>query len=145
MTSRRPTSTKPTIDPVRSRIMRAVPQSHSKPEVRVRRVLHRLGYRFRLHVKGLPGTPDIILPKHRTVIFVHGCYWHRHEECRYSTTPKTRTEFWKEKFNRNVERDARKREELEELGWRVITIWECETKNDNDLEARLRSYLTTKI
>jgi len=102
--------------------------------VAVRKALHAEGFRFRLHVKDLPGKPDIVLPKWRTVIFVHGCFWHRHEGCRDSTTPKTRTDWWQEKFARNMENDARKCEELEKLGWRVLVVWECEIDKVNFLE-----------
>ncbi|MAO93618.1 MAG: very short patch repair endonuclease [Rhodospirillaceae bacterium] len=98
----------------------------TKLEVLLRSLLHRRGFRFRLHAPGLPGKPDIVLPKYRTVIFVHGCFWHRHEGCSNATMPKTRTEFWTEKFHRTVERDARKKTELEALGWQILTVWECE-------------------
>ncbi|WP_415713066.1 very short patch repair endonuclease [Maridesulfovibrio sp.] len=101
----------------------------TKPEMVVRSLLHRMGYRFRLHRKDLPGKPDIVLPKYKTVLFVHGCYWHRHEGCRHATVPKTNTDFWMNKFNKNIERDQRVRQELQQLGWRVVTIWECETKD----------------
>ncbi len=121
--------------------MRAVPRSNTKPEVIVRRVLHGMGLRFRLHRKDLPGSPDIVLPRHRTVVFVHGCFWHRHLGCRKASTPKTRVEFWMEKFDANVARDRRKEDELKELGWRVITVWECETKDVNGLRERLRGIL----
>ena len=139
MTSRRQTQT----DPTRSRIMRAVPRTDTKPEVRVRKFLHRLGYRFRLHVKSLPGTPDIVLPKHRTVIFVHGCFWHRHENCRFATTPKTRQDFWQEKFDQNMERDWSNVSELENLGWRIVTIWECETKDHEVLGEQILRIFST--
>ncbi|WP_090734422.1 very short patch repair endonuclease [Azotobacter beijerinckii] len=123
----------------RSDIMRAVKRAHTGPEVAVRKLLHSLGLRFRLHRKALPGSPDIVLPKHRTVIFVHGCFWHRHPGCRYASTPKTRQDYWLPKFAANVERDARKSSQLKELGWRVLVVWECETRNDKGtLEARLR-------
>ncbi|MFH6597386.1 very short patch repair endonuclease [Ectopseudomonas khazarica] len=118
--------------------MRAVKRSHTKPELIVRRGLHALGLRFRLHGKNLPGTPDIVLAKHKTVVFVHGCFWHRHASCRYATTPKTRQEYWAPKFAANVERDARKAAELEAMGWRVLVVWECETKNLAALKERLR-------
>ena len=95
------------------------------PELRLRSLLHRAGYRFRVHDRNLPGCPDIILKKFRTVIFVHGCYWHRHPLCPNATTPSTRTEFWQAKFDETVERDKRKTRELAARGWRVITVWEC--------------------
>jgi DNA mismatch endonuclease (patch repair protein) len=107
--------------------MKRVRREHTTPELAVRRALHSLGFRFRLHSKNLPGTPDLILPRHRIAVFVHGCFWHRHPHCSRSTMPKTRREFWEDKFERNVRRDARKAKHLEDLGWRVFTIWECET------------------
>lgn len=100
------------------------------PELRLRSLLHRAGFRFRLHAKTLPGRPDIVLPKYRTAIFVHGCFWHRHSGCRNATTPSTRAEFWQEKFDGNVRRDARNRADLEAAGWTVMTVWECELKTD---------------
>lgn len=100
------------------------------PEMRLRSLLHRAGFRFRLHVKDLPGKPDIVLPKYRTAIFVHGCFWHRHAGCRNTTMPSTRTEFWQNKFDGNVERDRRNRAALEVAGWTVITVWECDLKAD---------------
>lgn len=118
--------------------MRAVKRAHTAPEIVVRQVLHALGLRFRLHRRDLPGSPDIVLPKFQTVVFVHGCFWHRHPDCRYATTPKSRQEYWLPKFEANVERDARKEAQLRELGWRVLVMWECETKSLEALEARLR-------
>jgi len=104
-------------------------------EKKVRSFLHRAGFRFRLHVKNLPGSPDIVLPKYRTVVFVHGCFWHRHEGCRqgdyFPKDPKQGNEFWKSKFKTNLERDKRNVVELEDAGWTVLTVWECETKNED--------------
>ena len=100
------------------------------PELRLRSLLHRAGFRFRLHAKKLPGRPDIVLAKYRTALFVHGCFWHRHSGCRNTTTPSTRAEFWQEKFDGNVRRDARNRADLEAAGWNVMTVWECELKAD---------------
>lgn len=96
------------------------------PELLVRSALHRAGYRFRLHSKSLPGRPDIVLPKYHTVVFVHGCFWHRHRGCRFAYTPKSRVAFWNNKFLSNIERDRRKSKALKELGWRVVTVWECQ-------------------
>ncbi|NJL72977.1 MAG: DNA mismatch endonuclease Vsr [Candidatus Competibacteraceae bacterium] len=98
----------------------------TRPEMVVRRTLHAAGLRFRLHRRDLPGTPDIVLPSRRIVIFVHGCFWHQHEGCRKATIPKTRTEFWSRKFSENVRRDARNREALISAGWSVYVLWECE-------------------
>ena len=100
------------------------------PELRLRSLLHRAGFRFRLHAKQLPGSPDVVLPKYQTAIFVHGCFWHRHPGCRNATMPSTRRDFWQEKFDANVSRDARNQAALEAAGWTVLTIWECELKAD---------------
>lgn len=106
------------------------------PELMLRSLLHRAGFRFRLHAKQLPGRPDIILPRYRTAIFVHGCFWHRHPGCRNATTPSTRREFWQAKFDGNISRDARNQAELEAAGWTVLTVWECELKADAEGVAR---------
>jgi DNA mismatch endonuclease (patch repair protein) len=113
----------------RSKMMSGIRGKNTHPELVVRRSLHANGYRFRIHRKDLPGNPDIVMPKLKTCIFVHGCFWHRHVGCRYATTPKTRPEFWAEKFSKNLQRDANSHHALELLGWTVITIWECELKN----------------
>lgn len=113
----------------------------TRPELRVRSALHRLGYRFRLNRRDLPGKPDIVLPRYQTVIFVHGCFWHRHPGCRFAYTPKSRVEFWQAKFQRNVERHREVEEELTTLGWRVLVIWECETDSDTGLFDRLTELL----
>src|SRR5256885_14520444 len=115
-----------TIDPTRSALMARVRSKNSHPEMVVRRVAHALGYRFRLHRSNLPGTPDLVFPRIRKVILVHGCFWHRHPGCRRTTTPKTRGEYWATKFQENIERDARKEQALKALGWDVLVIWECE-------------------
>lgn len=101
----------------------------TKPEIKLRSLLHRAGYRFRLHANDLPGRPDIVMPKHGAVIFVNGCFWHRHEGCRFATTPGTRQEFWQNKFDGTIKRDERNRNLLEKAGWRVINVWECELKD----------------
>lgn len=106
--------------------MKRVRGKNTKPEIIVRRALHAAGYRFRLHRRGLPGSPDIVLPKHRLVIFVHGCFWHRHEGCPKTTTPRTRTEFWNAKFATNQLRDEAAVETLRLQGWTVVIVWECE-------------------
>lgn len=122
---------------VRSKIMRAVSRKDTKPEIHVRSLLHGLGLRFRLHKKNLPGTPDIVLHKYRTAIFVHGCFWHRHQGCRFASTPKTKQEFWLPKFASNVRRDSVKEAQLRELGWKVLIVWECETRSPEQLKDRL--------
>ena len=109
--------------------MSRIRSKNTKPEILVRSILHRAGYRFRIHVKKLPGTPDIVLPKYRTVIFVHGCFWHRHTNCNNSTMPKTRIEFWESKFKSTIERDRIKIEKLRLSGWNVVIIWECELEH----------------
>lgn len=96
--------------------------------LRVRRMLHSMGFRFRIHRKNIPGTPDIVLPKYRLCIFVHGCFWHQHTVCKRATIPKTRPEFWKSKFRQTKKRDEKVEKELKKTGWTVCTIWECETK-----------------
>ena len=108
--------------------MSHIRSKNTKPEEIVRKYLFSKGYRFRKNDKRYPGKPDIVLPKYHVAIFVHGCFWHRHEGCKDATTPKTRTEFWLEKFDKNVKNDQIKQEKLRELGWKVIVIWECELK-----------------
>ncbi len=116
----------------RSWNMSRIKGKNTKPELIVRKMMHGMGYRFRLHRQDLPGCPDIVLPKYGTVIFVHGCYWHRHKGCRLAYIPKTRVEFWTKKFEGNVKRDRKHRVELKKLGWNVGVIWECETQ-DHDI------------
>jgi DNA mismatch endonuclease (patch repair protein) len=114
----------------RSELMSRINSTETEPEQVTRSLLHKAGYRFRKNVSDLPGTPDAVLPKYDTVIFVHGCYWHRHDCRKGRSMPSTNKKFWKEKFERNVERDKENRKELEELGWQVLTIWECELNED---------------
>ena len=114
----------------RSRNMSAIKSKNTKPEIAVRKLLHSMGYRFRLHRKDLPGSPDIVLPKYKTVIFVHGCFWHRHENCKYASIPKTRKEFWESKFKANVKRDLEIQEKIKNIGWQSVVVWECEIKNE---------------
>jgi len=127
----------------RSWNMSRIRSGDTKPEKIVRSLLHRMGYRFRLRPRNLPGSPDIVLPKLKIVIFVHGCYWHRHEGCPKSTSPKTNKEFWQEKFKRNVDRDRKREKELKLQGWQVIVIWECETENRTAIEHLLKSKLSS--
>jgi len=114
--------------------MSRIRSKDTKPELIVRSLLHHMGYRFRLHRKDLPGKPDIVLPKYKTVIFVHGCFWHRHKNCKYAYTPKSRVEFWEKKLNGNVDRDKLNRKDLKYLGWKVIVVWECQVKETKILK-----------
>jgi DNA mismatch endonuclease (patch repair protein) len=127
-----------------SALMARVRQRDTSPELSVRRCAHNLGFRFRLHRKDLPGTPDIVFPKSSKVIFVHGCFWHRHPGCKYATFPKSRPEFWHEKFEQNTKRDIRINEALSELGWQTFTIWECQTRDPALLECLLKRFLVTE-
>ena len=121
----------------RSEVMSLVRGKNTKPEVAVRSLVHGLGFRFRLHRKDLPGRPDIVLPRLRTVLFVHGCFWHRHPDCKYAYTPKSRARFWEAKFSANVRRDEAAERELADLGWKVVVVWECELRKKDRLERRL--------
>lgn len=130
----------------RSRMMSGIRGRDTKPELALRRALHARGFRFRLHSTNVYGRPDLVLPKYRSVIFVHGCFWHRHDGCRYTTSPSTRPEFWQAKFEANVTRDDEVRRTLLEDGWRVATVWECALRkpdqvsdSTNRLSAWLRS------
>lgn len=123
----------------RSRNMSKIRGKDTKPEVLVRSLLHRLGFRFRKNVKALPGNPDIVMPKYKTVILVHGCFWHQHEGCRKSHIPKSNIEFWEQKLGKNVERDKRNKAALEEMGWRVEIIWECGIKDVDALSDKLKN------
>ena len=115
----------------RSYNMSRIKGKNTKPEEIVRKYLFSKGFRYRKNDKRLPGTPDIVLPKYKTVIFVNGCFWHGHKDCRYFVVPKTNTDFWLKKINTNIERDKRKQEALKELGWNVIVVWECELKKQS--------------
>ncbi|WP_231854368.1 very short patch repair endonuclease [Gluconacetobacter diazotrophicus] len=124
----------------------------TKPEIALRRALHRLGLRFRLGGAGLPGRPDIVLPRHRAAVFVHGCFWHRHPGCKVASTPKSNTDFWVARFDRNVARDGKVMRELQELGWNVFVIWECElsaksrlSPTATQLAAQIRERTITSI
>ena len=124
----------------RSELMGRIRSKDTRPELQIRRTLHGLGYRFRTHIKNLPGTPDIVFTKRRAIVFVHGCFWHRHG-CAKTYTPKSRHEFWADKFCKNVERDKRDRELLEEAGWHVFVAWECQIESDETLIERLIDFL----
>ena len=121
----------------RSWIMSRVHGKDTRPELVVRSLIHRMGYRFRLHRKDLPGKPDIVLPRHRCVVFVHGCFWHRHKGCKRASTPESNVEYWEGKFRRNVERDRKHRKDLRRMGWRVVIVWECELRDQDRLAVRL--------
>ena len=130
------------VDPSkRSSIMAAVHAKDTAPEMAVRRIVHALGYRYRLHSAQLPGKPDLVFVSRRKIVFVHGCFWHRHSMCKYATIPKTRRDFWMEKFSRNAERDRKVRLELKHLGWKVLTVWQCELKKPEKLTERLIEFL----
>lgn len=125
----------------RSWNMSRIRSRDTEPEKTVRSILHSIGYRFRLHVRALPGAPDIVLPKYHSVIFVNGCFWHRHSNCRFAYMPKTRTEFWKKKFDQNVARHSKVTQELERTGWHVLNVWECELSDQVALSQRLSESL----
>ncbi|MBI9016301.1 MAG: DNA mismatch endonuclease Vsr [Phycisphaerae bacterium] len=125
----------------RSWNMSRIKNKDTKPELIVRSILHCMGYRFRLHRKDLPGKPDIVLPKYKTAIFVNGCFWHRHKNCKFAYMPKTRKEFWQKKFNDTVKRDKTKKAELKKLGWKIIIIWECEIVKRNMIKSLLKKEL----
>lgn len=125
----------------RSEIMARIGPRNTAPEIVVRRAAHRLGYRFRLHKKNLPGRPDLVLARHRLAIFVHGCFWHRHEGCANCSMPKTRPGFWSAKFAATVARDQRNIEALNALGWRTLVVWECETEKPGVVDKMLRCAL----
>ncbi|WP_419594438.1 very short patch repair endonuclease [Thiolapillus sp.] len=118
----------------RSELMSRIKGKDTKPELYVRSLIHRLGYRFRLHRKDLPGKPDLVFPSRRKVVFVHGCFWHHHENCRRARIPKTHSDFWSKKFEENRARDGRNLLELEKLGWRSLVIWECEISHGDTKE-----------
>jgi DNA mismatch endonuclease, patch repair protein len=127
---------------VRSRIMGRIKGKNTKPELLVRRVLHSLGFRFRLHGCNLPGKPDIVLPRYRKIIFVHGCFWHCHAGCPRATLPKTNANFWRNKINGNLVRDKRIRRELKKLGWDVLVLWQCQLKSTDTIIRRLLRFLS---
>lgn len=122
----------------RSKRMSRIRSSDTSPELALRRALHALGLRYRLHSKELPGRPDIVLRRHKAVVFVHGCFWHRHEGCKVATTPKSNTAFWRDKFDRNVARDKNVQSLLREKGWKVIVAWECEVGSQRSAAATAR-------
>ena len=128
----------------RSWNMSRIRSMNTKPEMLVRSFLHKNGFRFRLHVKNLPGHPDIVLPRYKTVIEVRGCFWHRHPRCKKATTPLSNTEFWQTKFKQNIERDKLNKKKLKALGWNLIVVWECETKKKKFPPKALADFVTYK-
>ena len=123
----------------RSALMAKVRSHNTRPELTVRKAAFAIGLRFRLHRRDLPGTPDLVFPKHKIVVLVHGCFWHQHKGCKRATMPKSRRDFWTKKLNRNVERDQEIVDKIESRGWRVEVIWECETRNEKLLYQRINS------
>lgn len=121
----------------RSQIMAGIRSKDTRPELIVRKIAHSMGLRFRLHRRDLPGSPDLVFPRWRLAVFVHGCFWHRHEGCRLAAQPKTRPEFWQQKFAANVRRDRNTIDQLSGLGWRVEVIWECETRQPLEVARKL--------
>lgn len=126
----------------RSEIMGRIRGKDTQPELKVRRLLHRMGLRFRLHRRDLPGAPDIVLPARKKAVFVHGCFWHRHQGCRLTYQPKSNQDFWQRKFTRNIERDRTVTEELVRMGWDVQVIWQCETLSEQMLVSRVHAMLS---
>lgn len=133
-------SIEPPVSAERSRIMRSIGQRHTKPELLVRKIIHAMGFRFRLHQSGLPGRPDIVMRRHGVIVQVHGCFWHQHG-CSISNIPRTRKEYWIPKLARNVERDKANDLLLTSMGWRVTTVWECEIKDEAALSRKLRKFI----
>lgn len=127
----------------RSRLMSHVHSKDTTPELRVRHLLHVMGYRFRLYRSDLPGKPDVVLPKYGVAIFVNGCFWHRHKGCKKASTPSTNVDFWNEKFRRNIERDRKNIRMLRREGWRVLVVWECQTKYQEKLQKVLNRFLVS--
>lgn len=124
----------------RSWVMSQVPSRDTKAEIAVRSLLHKKGFRFRLHRKDLPGCPDIVLKKYKVCIFVNGCFWHQHKGCKKSAIPKSNVDFWVKKFEKNVKRDQENYNKLRDLGWNVLLIWECEIKNVENLDKKLTDF-----
>lgn len=129
----------------RSRMMAGIKGKNTKPERVVRKLVHGMGFRFRLHRKDLPGSPDLVFPRMRRVIFVHGCFWHRHPGCRLAYTPKSNTQFWIDKLEANTRRDAQALKALDALGWEVLMVWECEVSNLPALAQKLNLFLAAEL
>lgn len=129
----------------RSWLMSRVKGKNTTPEIRVRRLAHATGLRFRLHRRDLPGKPDIIFPRYKVALFVHGCFWHRHPGCKKASSPKTRQEFWTQKFEKNIARDQRNVRDLENAGWSTLVVWECETKSEDRLRELFKEIKDQRI
>lgn len=125
--------------------MSRVPSKNTGLEIAVRKLVWAMGYRYRLHARDLPGKPDIVFRGRRKVIFVHGCFWHRHPGCRYASMPKTRQAFWREKFDRNIARDAKHMLALQEMGWSVIVVWQCEMRDPDAVAEKIAAFLGSEI
>lgn len=128
----------------RSLIMSKIKGKDTKPEKIVRSILHRMGYRFRLHRKDLPGNPDIVLSKHKKVIFVHGCFWHGHKDCPRAKRPSTNKKFWNEKLTKNIDRDKKNQEKLQQAGWTPLVIWQCQIKEDQGIKEKLSEFFSSE-
>ena len=129
----------------RSELMSKIHGKDTAPELAVRSLVHRMGFRFRLHAKGLPGTPDLVFARTRKIIFVHGCFWHNHVRCKGVRLPKTRIEYWLNKLRGNAERDRRNQRQLQALGWKVLTVWECQIRRPAALRRRIETFLERAI
>lgn len=137
----RPLTHWPDVDAATRSVMRGNRGKDTKPELFLRRALHAMGYRFRLHLSDLPGTPDIVFPSRRAAIQVHGCFWHQHEGCRHAVRPRTRSEYWLPKLDRNVQRDRENEARLRAMGWRLLLVWECELADQPDVLTRVAHFL----
>jgi DNA mismatch endonuclease (patch repair protein) len=125
----------------RSSLMAKVGPRNTKPELIVRRLLHKYGYRYRLHKKSLPGSPDIVFSSRKKIIFVHGCFWHRHDGCKMTTTPSIRKKFWEDKFAANIHRDIKNIQVLKDMGWKSLVVWECQTRNIDSIGKSIFKFL----
>lgn len=127
--------------PERSERMSRIRNKNSDPEMKLRRLIHSMGFRYRLHVKGLPGTPDLVFPSRRAIIFMHGCFWHRHEGCKLARLPKSKLDYWQPKLEANKTRDLMQQQQLRDLGWRLLVVWECEMVYTERVATIVRNFL----
>jgi DNA mismatch endonuclease (patch repair protein) len=125
----------------RSKIMSSIKSYDTQPELMIRSLIHRMGYRFRLRNVWLPGSPDIVLPRHKKVIFIHGCFWHGHQKCKKSKRPNTNKDFWKHKLDNNVDRDKRQQRELNKLGWHYLVVWQCQISKPETVRKRIKRFI----